>query len=71
MVLSSAPPAVATAASTAGSRCMRLHGVMDPTRRRLSREGEVEANWSLDLCFLERQTPNNIGPPSSLSPVTS
>jgi len=52
VVLSSARPAVATAASTAGFRSMRLHGITDLTRRRPSREqrGEVQGAPSLDLC---------------------
>lgn len=42
-MLSSAQPVVATAASTAGFRSMRLHGITDPTPRRLSREGRCKA----------------------------
>jgi len=58
--LSSARPVVATAASTAGCRCMRLHGTTDPTHRRPSRD--VLQAWS-PPAVLQWQMPNNSSPP--------
>uniref|UniRef100_A0A0A9FQM3 Uncharacterized protein n=1 Tax=Arundo donax TaxID=35708 RepID=A0A0A9FQM3_ARUDO len=47
VVLSSVRPAVATAASTAGCRSTRLHGITCPTHHRRSRE--VLQAWSLAM----------------------